>query len=326
MNPAMREVIGIDGGGTSTRAALFRVNEDAELGEIIRTASSGSANINSTSIDSVRTHFKELIDKLAPENLFATGLGVAGLSSPNAKEILQEILLDLNYSNNIVIKGDHEIALRGAFSRYAGILLIAGTGSIAVAQTSSSILRTGGYGYLLDDEGSAFDIGRQLLMAFIKAQDMRRVQGPMLLALEDELLSQVNLAKEAINSQSKKKVVLEKIMNLAYAKDFDKAKIANLSKVFATFLERGDSLAEKIAENVVESLAQLVRGIFSQSSETFGKIVFAGGVLEKNEIICTRLESKLSKEFPMLKRVKARAGQVYGAADFAVEEYLCKTC
>lgn len=77
----------------------------------------------------------------------------------------------------IRLVGDHETALAGALEEPAGVILIAGTGSICYGVNESGAkFRAGGYGHIIDDAGSAYAIGRDILKAVVRSSDGRQGQ------------------------------------------------------------------------------------------------------------------------------------------------------
>lgn len=299
------KVIGIDGGGTSAKATLY----DTEGMQVMATASAGSVSLTGSFYAEVRRNLHLLLDQLPDEDIVAIGIGVAGVSKPGVREEITGILRERYEDAVIVVEGDHEAALRGAFGKSSGILLIAGTGAIAIGQDQGAFYRVGGYGHILDDEGSAYAIGRDILISWIRQYDGRAERSSLHDAFE-EILTDDGLP-------------IEQVMGLAYRNPFNKAKIAALAVLLDPSLQEGDSVAAAIAERAVSALELLIRTLASRF-ESRVPLVLAGGVLAQSAEIRGRLVAKLAEADLNVEIVKPRADAMAGAADYALEEYYAR--
>ena len=163
-------LLGIDGGGSSTKWALFSadgaVQGQGRLGSI-------TGHLFGTEDEAaLRSLLAELADVLQvkPEAVVA---GISGLQE-HAGPVFQSILADTFGlpERMIRVMSDLQLAYAAHFAPGEGVLVYAGTGSVACFYTQSGeLLRAGGHGYLLGDEGGAFWQGRQALRAVLHAQD-----------------------------------------------------------------------------------------------------------------------------------------------------------
>lgn len=301
-------VIGIDGGGTSTKAALYEVEAEG-MGPLVREKTTGSSNLNSNSPEQVRQNLAELRELWAGLDVVAIGIGVAGISTPGAAARIKTMLRDLEISDRIVVVGDQEAALRGAFGRHAGILLISGTGSIAYGQDDRGrLLRAGGYGHLIDDEGSAYSIGRALLAAYVQAYDGRIERTALIDRLEKQLGETPDKA-------------LARAMQLAYEQPFDKARIAARAALLDPALQASDPLALGIAAQAVDQLMQLVETVAKQMPSGPIPLVMTGGMLANNEGYRGLLVERLQASSFNYDISEPRADARRGAADYALAIY-----
>ena len=304
----MKQLIGIDGGGTSTKATLYEYAPGG-VGQALRYAESGPSNLNSNSPEQVRANLAELYAALNPEEAVAVGLGVAGITTPGVTEQLTQFLEEIGYPKVVVIVGDYESALRGAFDREPGVLLIAGTGSIAYGQARDGRLhRAGGYGHLISDGGSAYSIGQALLSAYVKAYDGSIEKTALLQALEDQL---GKTPQEALDA----------LMSLAYKLPFDKARIAALARLQDAFLAKRDPLALKIAREGAEELRILIDTVAKPLGEEKVELALAGGMLLHNPEYRLVLEETLKQSDLEYEVTAPRADAMAGAADLAREAY-----
>lgn len=307
MDTFEQQIIGIDGGGTSTKARLYAFR-DGQIADVIAEANSGSANLNSVSKEQIELNFRQLINDLKPKNAVGVGLGVAGISTPRAIKELETILLSTGFPTLMSIKGDHEIALRGALGQQSGILLISGTGSICYGQNANGqMARAGGYGYLLDDVGSAFSVGLKMLRYWIQAFDKR--------------ISSSGMLDRVTNILSESKPPLDQAMDLAYGPDFDKAKIAFIAREYETFLLQEDPYALAILSEESEGILHMVKAVSRALHLDKPKLVMQGGFIMHNPSFARLLYEKLIFEIANLEIVRPEADAIYGAADFAKELY-----
>ncbi len=174
--------IGIDGGGSRTRGVLYR--DDKELAQ----AETGTARVGSVGIVESCERLLNLISELcinagiSTQDIDAVALGLAGVwlreEQIRSQQLLQlfarERKIEFDY---LTVTSDAAIALEGAFGGGTGIVLIVGTGTIAVGKTAGGdIVRCGGWGIELSDEGSGAWIGREALTAVAHAFDGRGEQ------------------------------------------------------------------------------------------------------------------------------------------------------
>lgn len=172
-------IIGIDGGGTHTRGVLFRDNE------IKATSKAGTTRIGAIGVgESCERSLNMIIDLCAQADIEineidAVVIGVAGVWLEEEKKRYATLIRTLarGYNVNITdlkVISDVELALEGAFRGEQGIVTIVGTGSIALGNPAKkSMVRCGGWGIELDDEGSGAWIGREGLTAVVRALDGR---------------------------------------------------------------------------------------------------------------------------------------------------------
>ncbi len=153
-------VVGVDAGGTGSRAVVVRdgaVVERRDLGPL-------NLILHADAID-------RLAALLAATGATAAGLGLAGLrSAADAERVAAE--LTARTGARIAVGDDTDAALAGAFRGAPGVVVIAGTGSGAAGRDAAGrVARVGGHGFLLGDEGSGYWIGREAVRAALRAHD-----------------------------------------------------------------------------------------------------------------------------------------------------------
>ena len=167
-------LIGIDGGGTRTTLALA----DGEGRELLRRQ--GPAGIVDPrdprgAIEVVGALVREaLAESGAGERADALCAGLAGVRSEAEREAVRAALAAEGVADRVVIRSDGEIALQGALGGEPGILLVAGTGSVAWGRAEDGRVDScGGWGMVIGDEGSAYALGRAALTAVVRSLDGR---------------------------------------------------------------------------------------------------------------------------------------------------------
>ena len=163
---------GWDGGGTKTEVCLLD-----ETGRIA-SAVFGPLNPNGAARDRVPETVKACVNYMKEQagslsEIAGLVVGMAGISNLSARSLLENALADVGWTGPLRLLGDQEIALAGAVEG-PGMLLIAGTGSVCCGRDAAgNLFRVGGYGYLIDDCGSGWAIGRDILSAVVRAEDGR---------------------------------------------------------------------------------------------------------------------------------------------------------
>ena len=168
VNSTAEEVfIGIDSGGTKTDAVLFRKD-----GTVLRRARFAGANPNACGIDRSAEILRQTIEEIRgdtlPQGIFA---GVAGSVAANNKELLTAALKKHLHGIPFLLDSDIENVISSVRGADRCIAVICGTGSVIYAKDKEGLHRVGGYGYLFDNAGSGYDIGRDVLTACLEAGD-----------------------------------------------------------------------------------------------------------------------------------------------------------
>ncbi|MGH2495047.1 MAG: BadF/BadG/BcrA/BcrD ATPase family protein, partial [Ktedonobacteraceae bacterium] len=254
--------VGVDGGGSKTLAAVV----DAQGNERGR-GIAGSSNYTGVGVESAVQHLYSAVEEAArqagcPLPLSFAWFGMAGVDRPEDHDLLLPYLKPL--ADNIHLTNDAELVLSG-LPDAVGIALIAGTGSIALGRDArGGVARAGGWGHIIGDEGSGYDLGRQCLQAVAKASDGRG-QATMLV---DLLLRhwQLDNASDMIGK--------------VYS-DCDKATIAALSALVFAAARDGDEVACIMVEDAARELALATVAVKNSLDFSGGQVALAlgGGLL-----------------------------------------------
>jgi glucosamine kinase len=168
----MRFVLGFDGGGTKTDCVLMD-----EAGFVRAEGRSGPSNPMRVGFggalaavcEAGRTAMQNA--KLTPAEIGAVCAGLAGAAQPESQRKMTKLLAEEFPCPYVHICTDLDLTLE-ATGEGRAIVLLAGTGSAAVGRDlSGQVVRVGGHGPLLGDEGSAYDVGRRAAIAALRAAD-----------------------------------------------------------------------------------------------------------------------------------------------------------
>ena len=262
----MSVFIGVDGGGTHARALLID-DDGRELARV-----TGGAGIVDAR-DPARA--ADLISELATRALREAGVaapaaalccGLAGAGREPEREAVRIALTFAGVAARIIVIGDAEAAMEDALPDHDGVLLIAGTGSIAWARNGERVVRVGGWGALLGDEGSGYAIGLAALRHVLRAYDTRAPAT----ALTTHALAHAGVAAAADL--------------VTWAAQAHKRDIAALAPIVLRAAADGDDVAIGIRAATVTDLTELVLTAARTATLDAPTVVTTGGVLRNAEL------------------------------------------
>jgi glucosamine kinase len=293
-----RILVGADVGGSKTAVAV----SDGEailtradgVGAAIRP---GRALVSASIIAEVVRKALAGAGRLSGDVLY---VGAAGAGREPEREELQKALRAENLATTVVVSTDIEIALAAAFDEGAGIVVSAGTGSVAVGRDRAGKRhRIGGYGWQMGDEGSGYAIGRAALGAVSRAADGRSPRT----ALSDRVLA-------ATRSESFDALV-------RWAANASPAEVAALAPHVLDVASHGDPLAQGIADYAARELTQLAVCLLPvMELEPPVGVALTGGLLSADGPLRKSVLARL-REDPGLTPVEARVDAVQGAIRLA---------
>ncbi len=258
----MRHVLGIDAGGTKTRALLA---DDA--GRVLGDALAGGANL--------RTHGELEVEKVLHQVIeeasaaagaipAALALGIAGADRPADEAVLRGIFRRIGFREQVVVTNDARIAFVAGSAERVGLALVCGTGSIAWGRNrAGEIARSGGWGWHVGDEGSGFWIGERAIRGVLRAVDGR---GPAT-SLDRALSEHFEIARP------------EQILYAIYDREFPRTRVAK----FAPRVEEAALAGDEVAKGILsDAAAELVQAAVSVRDRLFLEssaydVVLSGG-------------------------------------------------
>jgi glucosamine kinase len=292
--------LGIDGGGSQTTCAVG--DETSLLGS----GAGGGSNVVRVGEAQARKSITEAVHqacsaaRITPRQIKRTCIGVAGGARPETTEIIRRILSEL-VSGEIEVMGDMVVAMEAASGSGSGLVVIAGTGSIAYGRNAEGqTARAGGWGFAISDEGSGHWIGRAAVTAAMRAFDEGQNGG---------LLE--NIMKAWGASTREQMIVLS---NATPPPDF-----AGLFPAVLAAVDAGDPRAHDILAQAGAELATLGKIVISRlfADAASAPVAMSGGVFRNSPLIRQVFYNRLRLECPNAVISTNVVDPVKGALDLA---------
>jgi N-acetylglucosamine kinase-like BadF-type ATPase len=298
-------VLGIDAGGTKTVCYLA----DAE-GRIIGEGRGGGANLQAHGELEVEKVLHAVIDQAIGDRAIlpsAVCLGVAGVDRPEDDRTVRAIMRRLGYKKHALVVNDALVALVAGIGDEPGVVLIAGTGSIAYGVNAAGVAaRSGGWGFVLGDEGSGYWIGRQALAAVVREADGR---GPRT-ELTPLVLEHFNLPRA------------DGLVREVYDRGLQRQAIAAIGVVVERARAAGDIVAAEILNKAGEELTRAAASVISRlemRGQTFGTVL-AGGMFRVIPWLAADVTHRLAEVAPRTTVNTLDVEPAAGAVRLAVRE------
>jgi glucosamine kinase len=294
--------LGIDGGGTKTTCA---VGDDSS---VLATASAGPSNIVRVGEATTRESLHQAVRQacaaagITPSQVLRTCVGGSGAARPELAAIVREFLAEM-LSTPVDVVGDMQIALEAAFDQGPGVIVIAGTGSIAYGRDrQGKTVRAGGWGFAIGDEGSAHWIGRAAVIALLRASDQNEAAG-------DSALAAALFRAWGVRSLSD----LARAANSVPPPDF--------SALFPAVLATKDELAAQVLRSAGRELAQVadiaIGRLFAKAEPGPVPVGMVGGVFRHAELVRQVFYNELRRLDPRAEVIPQVVEPVEGALRMA---------
>jgi len=302
----MSYYIGLDGGGSKTEAAL----SDQNL-QVLSRVKGGPTNYHSVGIDHVRNEIECLLSELLSKasihinDIEGICFGGAGIDSQTDKRVIEQLFNDYGYTKELKIYNDALPAMVAILGEPKGGILISGTGSIAQGVSKNGeLVRVGGWGHVIDDVGSGYNIGKDALSAIMQSYDGR---------IKKSLLWE-HLRKELkIEHQ-------EDLVGYVYAPERRKQDIAALAKSVIA-LDGFDPIAESILDKAAKELCLMIQALAVKMEIDKFKLGLCGSVLTANNSVTSRLANQLNDVLPDVTLAQSKERPYMGALRMASNRY-----
>lgn len=298
-------VLGIDAGGTKTICLLAD-----ERGAIVGEARGPGANLHVAGEAAVEDALGGVIAgavghrDLRPA---AICVGMAGVDREDEARRVAAIVRRLGSTSRVLIVNDALIALVAGARDAPGIVIIAGTGSIAYGRNANGeAARAGGWGHMVGDEGSAFWIGRETLAAVMRAADGR---GPST-RLTADVLAHFDISD------------VSRLPGIVYDREAPRVSVGALGPIVQQAAAQGDAVAVHILDRAARELvlaAQSVAARLAMRGEAF-TFVLAGAVFRIVPWLVEELRRRLVEVAPRCQVQQLEVEPAVGAVWLALAE------
>ena len=264
--------LGIDGGGTKTEFVLADKG-----GNILDRFLLGASNPVDIGIDSCLNVLKEGITRIAgkvPVSNVSVFAGIAGGITGNNRALIHSFLEKFGFAavdNN----SDAMNAVSAGLGLDDGIAVIIGTGSIAYTKVGNETFRTGGFGYLLEEGGSGFCIGRDAVIAALKYEEGSG---------KKTVLYDKHLNKCSVSNL---------LSNVSQFYRGGKRELASYTKLVFEAYSEGDDVAISIIEKNMRVVAEIISDAAKKLIQKNKLRLYSSAVFRKITILFSRLSKKV---------------------------------
>ncbi len=266
-------VIGVDAGGTKTRAAAFDINAN---GCMIAEAFAGCGNVV-LSYNDAKAAIVSAIRGVWSDSCAYIAVGAAGASSGELSEgLAAELSAEFGVKTDVM--SDAGIALNAAFGPSAdGMLVISGTGSVVYLRQNGIVTRAGGWGHLLGDGGSAYCTGMTALQTITNLRDRSE---------PDELLERAVFNALGLDG-------IAGLVKYVYAPERTKADFAKIASVIDELAESGHPIASDILWKSADMLSEDAATAIRRTGMTAVEIALTGGHITHSDTLRLNFEQTL---------------------------------
>ena len=252
------DLCAIDAGQTNTRYIVLDkgreiLSDDTDQG-VTNILLSGATDSLRTNLDIIVHQARRM---LGPCSFQVVSAGYTGISKQRDEyKVVLAVFTETFKGSKIILESDIVSSHAANFRGRPGIVLHAGTGAFAYGvDQNGNCMRTGGWGYLLGDEGSGFGLGLEAIRAALGAWEKTGPQTD----LKDELLPFFGIDEP------------ETLKTVVYNKSFQRRRIAEFSRILLEHADRGDPVARRIvtegAERMVKLIEPIIKGLFFERPE-----------------------------------------------------------
>lgn len=293
MNASDGLILGIDGGGTKTVAWLARCDftnksDVTNTMKIIGRGRSGSSNVRGVGFETALDHLNQAVERafadaeLSQVTVASACLALAGAGREVERKRIRTWAEQCQLASKLTVVDDALPVLYAASPDGIGIALIAGTGSLALGQNANGDrARCGGWGSLLGDEGSGYQISLAALRAAVRAEDGR---GPSTQLLE-RLLDHHGIASAS------------ELIPILHADPNNRIMIASLAPLVFDVAASGDPVATQIIDQASTDLAEMAKTLADRLDMSTQPCSLAGtgSVLIHQPAFTQRIREKLAE-------------------------------
>ncbi len=297
-----RIILAVDGGGTSTRCMAIDSN-----GIVRGAAEAGPSNhILSpweTVKESIESALRAAVEEASVEveAVACISLGTAGIGpGGEGKEAIEDLAREILPAEKVTATGDMVIAFHGAIMEDCGVVANAGTGSVVYGRSAAGAYRqVGGWGHVVGDEGSAYDIAIRGLRAAARFLDGRS---------ESTVL--VDRIPPALDVSDMIQVAFK-----IYGLNMSREEVAGLAKIVAEAAADGDEVSRNILRGAAEELALAVTTAIRELGMQNRRIPvsYVGSVFDSGELVISPFTDAVAMKCPCADVLPPKFPAIIGA-------------
>lgn len=301
-------IIGVDAGGTKTAVVLADIK-----GNILSRVHAGPFEyLGSEFVESKINKFLiPLLDKILSDTNMsiddceAIYMGVTGAETVEDYRNIEKALRAAGLNVRIRVENDAIIAFNAATNGKPGVMVIAGTGSVAHGEDGKgNSIRVGGLGPIIGDEGSGYNIGRRGIMSAIKSEDGRDAK-----TILENLIKQELKLKKARDIQF-----------IVYRKGCTREEIASIAPIVTRAADFGDKVALNILKNAGIELGKLAVSAIKALHIRSSIVVGVGSIFKKDSYVFNSFKSWVIDKYPKAKVTVSEREPVEGAIILAIRD------
>ncbi|HZK53072.1 MAG TPA: BadF/BadG/BcrA/BcrD ATPase family protein [Desulfosporosinus sp.] len=296
--------IGVDGGGSKTEIVAL----DSK-GQVLRLIRKPASNYHVVGKEQAVLHIIEGIREVMQEDtLEGIGISLAGINTPEDWKIMSDGLkqwlrvltqrtMTPYEEMPVVMENDVFGALMSVRGNFFGNVLAVGTGTVALGvNTKCEVFRLGGWGHLIGDQGSGYDIGRKALAATVASFDGYG-------------------SKTILETKITEHLGLEQVLDISdwlYQSERTNKDVAALVPVVAEAVRQGDAISKLILDESGRELGLLTRALIRKTNDF--EVGLVGGISHIWEFIEPTFLTTVQEEFPVVQLLKPIYCSSVGAA------------
>ena len=278
--------LGVDGGGTKTNVALMN-----EAREVVAEGTGGPSNPLRVGVETAVANIAKAVDAACDSggvsrgDIIAATLGLAGVRRQDIRERVRESFSSRFRIRKTFVTTDADIALYGTTLGKAGLVVVAGTGSICLGVNDvGEKFIAGGWGPVAGDEGGGRGIAGEALHAVAKASDGRG--------------ESTNLSEQAAEYFRASNV--ENLIGAIYAPQMDNSRIAGFARLVVETAKGGDKIAVEILTNAGRELGVAAVAVIKQLGLSTRKIPIGcvGSIFNAGELLTGPMTEIINKVAP----------------------------
>ncbi len=298
----MTVLAGADAGGSHTEAVIGTPSL-AELSRVRGPPGRVRPESVRDGADAIVATVRQALERAGlNEPLRVLAVGAAGAGGEADRQALLGALRESGIAEDVLVTSDALVALESAFPNAPGVLLIAGTGSIAYARDAAGVhWRVGGLGWRFGDEGSGYALGRAGLAAAVAGHEQRGPATQLTAALT-----------HAVGAESMETL-------LRWMQSTQVAAVAGLAQTVCHVADTGDEVAAALVAAAARALADHVVALLHRLPQGDVTLALAGGLVRSDTPVRQRLLTELATRAPRVHLSDVRVDPALGALRLAAQ-------